>query len=168
MRWFWQSQSNFQDEAFADLARMLCGDDDAPTPWRDLIDPGALDYSLDSLRRIDDYLDLIRQVPLNQQDQVRVVLRCGAYVGEVIRRNSGAGFRWVDYKSAARDAKYVRRAGEYLGTMGVLRVDANTMCFPLAKVCKFLESGREESLEHFARVILKTTDKSQGPSEGSA
>lgn len=29
------------------------------------------------------------------------------------------------------------------------------MCFPLAKICKFVENGNEDSVYSFARVILE-------------
>jgi hypothetical protein len=29
------------------------------------------------------------------------------------------------------------------------------MCFPLAKICKFIENGREDSVYFFVRVLLE-------------
>jgi len=49
----------------------------------------------------------------------------------------------------------VKDVGMYLGTMGVLRASADTMCFPLGKVCKFLEAGREDSVHFFAQAIIE-------------
>jgi hypothetical protein len=49
----------------------------------------------------------------------------------------------------------VKDIGVHLGTMGVLRASADTMCFPLGKVCKFLEAGREDSVQFFAQTIIE-------------
>ena len=50
--------------------------------------------------------------------------------------------------------------GMYLGTAGVLWAP-NATCFPLGKVCKYVENGREDSVYFFARVAL------EGPPEAT-
>jgi hypothetical protein len=94
-------------------------------------------------------------LPPNQQDLVGVVLRCGAYVGEVIRKNSYNKMNWVAFKEAAKYSDYVKGLGHSLGTAGILWRNSKTMCFPLAKISKFLENGNEDSVYFFARVILQ-------------
>jgi hypothetical protein len=146
----------FQDAAFQDLAHMLWQDDEAPTYKRELLDALALDFSVDSLAAIDRYLDAIRLDKLEEGDLLRIVLRCGAYVGEVVRRHSSVELHWVDYDEAARESKLVRDIGRHIGTMGVLRGGPDQMCFPLGKVSKFIENGREDSVLLFAKVIVST------------
>lgn len=62
---------------------------------------------------------------------------------------------WVAFKEAAKYSDYVKGLGASLGTAGILWRNPKTMCFPLAKICKFLENGNEDSVYFFARVILK-------------
>ena len=114
----------------------------------------ALDFSMDSLAAIESYLNEIRSDKLDPEDLLRVVLRCGAYVGEVVRRHSTAELHWVDYDEAARESKLVQDAGRDIGTMGVLRAGPDRMCFPLGKVSKFIANGREDSVVLFARVVV--------------
>ena len=113
---------------------------------------------MDSLAAVESYLDAIRQDELDPGDLLRIVLRCGAYVGEVVRRHSTAELHWVDYDEAARESKVVQDAGRYIGTMGVLRAGPDRMCFPLGKVSKFIENGREDSVVLFARVVVAGID----------
>ena len=145
----------FHDQAFEELAEMLWLDEEQPTHKRELLDPSVLDFSLHSLAHVDDYLDAVRSDAIEGEVMMRVVLRAGAYVGEVVRRHSKTEYHWVDYAQAARESRMVKDVGMYLGTMGVLRASADTMCFPLGKVCKFLEAGREDSVHFFAQAIIE-------------
>ena len=145
----------FQDAAFEELSQMLWMEDETPTHKRELLNNSALDFSVDSLAHIDNYLDAIRSDELAGEDLLRIVLRCGAYVGEVIRRHSHSEYHWIDYDQAARESKMVKEVGRYLGTIGVLRAGPDSMCFPLGKICKFIENGREDSVQFFAKAIIE-------------
>jgi hypothetical protein len=113
-------------------------------------------FSLESLKHVDAYLEVLHGKPPQGEDEiVRVVLRCGAYVGEVIRKNSPDKMHWVAFKEAARYSAFAKGLGHSAGTAGILWRDPENMCFPLAKVCKFLENGSEDSVYSFARVILE-------------
>ncbi len=60
-----------------------------------------LDFSVDSLHVVDDYLLVLHerhdQGKLDAKGDQLAVLRGGAYLGEVIRRNSDEQWHWVDY-----------------------------------------------------------------------
>src|SRR5262245_50787584 len=101
---FFKRKSEFRDQAFEELARMLTEELGDPPYRRELLDPQKLDFSLASLEHVDDYLDVVHQDQPGEEDLLRVVLRCGAYVGEVIRRLSPRGYHWLDYEGAARRA----------------------------------------------------------------
>jgi hypothetical protein len=150
----------FQDAAFEDLAHMLWQDEETPTYKRDLLDASALDFSMDSLAAIESYLEAIRRDRLEAGDLLRIVLRCGAYVGEVVRRHGTAELHWVDYDEAARESRLVMEMGRHAGTMAVLRAGPDRMCFPLGKVNKFIENGPEDSVVLFARVVVAGIDGS--------
>src|SRR5262245_32363193 len=151
---FFKRTPAFHDKAFEELAEMLWMDDEQPTHRRELLDAATLDFSVHSLAHIDDYLDAVRADGVEGEVLMRVVLRTGAYVGEVVRRHCKTEYHWVDYEQASRESRMVKDIGVHLGTMGVLRASPDTMCFPLGKVCKFLEAGREDSVQFFARTII--------------
>ncbi len=153
---FFRKSPSYADREFSDLSIMLCHDRENPTYKRELLDEKTLDLSLESLRHVDAYLEALHGKPPEDEDQtVRVVLRCGAYVGEVIRKKSPDKMHWVAFKEAARYSAFAKRLGYSLGTLGILWRDTENMCFPLAKVCKFLENGSEDGVYFFARMILE-------------
>ena len=151
-----------QDDALSELAQMFASPElvpDDPTPGSDLLDPSRLDFSIASLELADDYLDQMRQRQLEDENFGKLVLRCGAYVGEVILRNATAkNYHWLDYKGALKVDKIMKDFGENLVTAAVLWDGSDGLTFPLGKVAKFLENGREDSVHFFARVMLKKSD----------
>ena len=152
-----------QDEALSELAQMFASPElisDDPTPGSELLDASTLDFTIESLGLVDDYLDQMRQRSLEGEDYGKVVLRCGAYIGETILRNSTTTpYHWLDYKGALKIEKRIADFGEGLATAAVLWDSGSGLTFPLAKVMKFLENGREDSVQFFAKVILKTSSE---------
>jgi len=145
----------FADQDYSELALMLVKDDEKPVYKRDILDPQKLDYSLDSLKHIDDCLEIIRTDPPHGNDYLRLVLRYGAYVGEVIKRNSKKEHHWVEHEEAAKFSSTVNGFGKTISTAGILWRDYEIICFPLGKISKFLNNGREDSVYHFSKVILE-------------
>jgi hypothetical protein len=143
------------DEEFSDLSRMLSQETENPTYRHELLDYKRLDYSVESLKHIDKYLEALHSTPPQQEELVCAVLRCGAYVGEVIRRNSHNKWRWTAFEEAAKHSAFAKDLGYSLGTVGILWREGPNMCFPLAKICKFIENGNEDSVYSFAKVILE-------------
>jgi hypothetical protein len=151
---FIKKKPKFVDEAYSDLSIMLTQDDVNTVYKREIIDPEKLDYSLDSLKHIDDCLEIIRNDPPEGNDFLRLVLRYGAYVGEVIKRNSKKEHHWVEHKEAAKYSSLVKSFEDSISTSGILWRDNEIMCFPLGKVCKYIENGSEDSVYLFSKVIL--------------
>ena len=143
------------NEEFSDLSRMLFQGQENPTYKHELLDERKLDYSVESLKHIDEYLEALHSTPPQQEEFVCAVLRCGAYVGEVIRRNSPNKWNWSAFDEAAKFSAFAKGLGHSLGTAGILWRDPQNMCFPLAKICKFIENGSEDSVYSFARVVLE-------------
>ena len=91
-----------QDQALSELGQMFASPElvaDDPTPGSELLDTARLDFSIESLGFVDDYLEQMRSRQLEEggEDYCKLVLRCGAYVGEVILRNaSGKTYHWLD------------------------------------------------------------------------
>lgn len=152
--WPWSRRGPmFVDEAFAGLSLMLTGDAENRTHRRELLRPEALDYSLESLKHVDAYLGALHRAPPGDAELVQVVLRTGAYLGEVVRRARPGVFHWVLYEEAARHAPHLRQMPDSIATAGILWKDPESLAFPLGKVCKYLENGAEDSVHTFGYVL---------------
>ena len=149
-----------QDKALSELAQMFASPElvaDDPTPGTELLDSSRLDFTVKSLRFVDDYLARMRKRRLAEDgdDYCKLVLRCGAYVGEVIVRNAQRkAYHWLDYKGSLKINKGIADFGESLGSAAALWDSASGLWFPLAKVEKLLDNGREDSVQFFAKVIV--------------
>jgi len=158
---FFSRKPKVQDEALGEVALMFKSPEmmtDDPTPGIELLDTTRLDFSIESLGPVDDYLDAMRLQTLDDDAAFKLVLRCGAYVGEVILRNAtakGKMCHWLDYKEALKVNKDIMDFGESLGTVAILWDGNSGLSFPLGKVLKFLENGREDSVQFFAKAMLE-------------
>jgi hypothetical protein len=150
-----------QDEALSELGQMFASPEvvaDDPTPGTELLDPARLNFTVESLGFVDDYLEQMRARKLEEggDDYCKLVLRCGAYIGEVIRRNAkNKTYHWLDYKGGLLINKSIADFGESLGSAAMLWDSASGLTFPLGKVQKFLDNGREDSVQFFAKVMLE-------------
>lgn len=134
-----------------------------------------LDYSVDSLKQVDDYLDLVWKAvhktgflgkllgkkPSNE-DTWRVIANSGFYTGEVIKKNFLPDYRWFTFQDwIARNPAHVEFLGmeEGMGTSFILGNDKGDMCLPLSKAGKFLQNGREDSVYFFARTMEISDDE---------
>ncbi len=145
-----------KDEAMSDLSVMFHSFPEQPTYRSNLLDPSRLDYSTESLALVDDYLDAIRADSELDTDYNRTVLRAGAYVGEVLRRLAEPRtWRWLDFEVAqALDPEGWARYEKSISSCTILYRGERSYCFPLGKVAKFLENGREDSVKFFVEVML--------------
>jgi hypothetical protein len=93
---------------------------------------------------------------LADEESSRLILRAGAYVGEVIRRHTPPPRRWhwLDYEQAAKVQPMVASLGMSIGTAAVLWDGDDGVTFPLAKVAKYLVYGQEDSVKIYAQVIV--------------
>ncbi|HEV8581231.1 MAG TPA: hypothetical protein VGX68_19370 [Thermoanaerobaculia bacterium] len=155
-------EPELQDQALGELGQMFASPElvsGDPTPGAELLDASRLDFTLESLGFVDDYLDQMRRRQLDDMAHSKLVLRCGAYVGEVILRNAKhKTYHWVDYKGALKINRSIADFGMNLGTAAVLWDSADGLAFPLAKVQKFLASGRENSVQIFANMMIEQSE----------
>jgi hypothetical protein len=154
---FWNSKKSpkLQDKSFEELAQMFFALPDDPTPGSEFLDASQLNFSVESLASVDKHLEMMRKKNLAGQSLIKFVLRCGAYVGEVIRRNiKGKEYHWLDYENAAKLDKNIAGFGKNIGTIGILWDGKTGFTFPLNKVIKFLQNGSEDSVRAFAKVII--------------
>lgn len=142
-----------QTQALSELAVLFFKD--AATYRGELLDLRKLDFSLESLRHINEYLGQIREDSEAKKEWNRIILRTGAYVGEVIRRNDKkVSWTWVDYDGAKLvQPQMFTSFGKSVATAAVLYDGKNGFTFPLAKVEKYLNNGPEDNLYFYAQVI---------------
>jgi hypothetical protein len=150
-----QSVKN-QNMAFFDLSMMFFEDQTDPTFGIRYLDPKKLDFSIESLKYVDEYLEAIRKDKEVEKGWNKVVLRAGAYVGEVIRRNDKkTQWEWVDLDTAkSLDPKSFGSMPKVIGSVAMLYNDKSGFVFPLAKIEMYLNNGSEDSVYFFAQVIL--------------
>ena len=160
-----------QNDVFNDFATQLMQDDKNPTFNREFLKPKQLDYSLESLNFINEFLIDADKKELHlmpYEDVVRLALRTGAYVGETVRKNDkNIEWNWVEYDEAI---KLHPEIGQYqeksLGTrfllIGTSKKDTFVhFSFPINKVLKNLENGDEDSVYAFALTQVKLQDEMQ-------
>ena len=143
----------------AAMAHFLVDDKgaDTETPLKKYLAFDKLDYSQESLKYVDEYLEEVRKNKKDLSDTqiATIVLRCGGYCGEVIKRNSKKSFTWVTYEDAVRIDKRIKDFGpeKNIYVFSVLLEKPSSFSFPFAKIPKYIENGREDSLYFFAQVI---------------
>jgi hypothetical protein len=145
-----------------DLCAMLLGSGDvshgAGLPLAAQLPREQLDYSLASLRPLDDYLAQVRQhgADVPAQELERLVDAAGAYLGEVIRGNTpdASQWQWMNYDDMVRAhpafARQRPRARDFLGFLD----SAECTTYPLATVSALLADARAETLHDYARKLL--------------
>lgn len=145
-----------QNDALSDLALMFFQERTNPTYGVQYLNPLRLDFSLVSLKHVDEYLEKVRKEPEVEKTWNRVVLRTGAYVGEVIRRNSrSVKWQWIGHDDAALIApRLFEGMPKTIATASVLHDGKSGLTFPLGKVEKYLENGSDDSVHFFAEVMV--------------
>ncbi|MBD2019952.1 hypothetical protein H6F43_07090 [Leptolyngbya sp. FACHB-36] len=145
----------FQDDRLCGFSGLFFQDSEQPTFRQEWITAEMLDYSLESLRQVDDFLLRVRHEQASQDEWARMILRCGAYVGEVIRRNCRTvDYHWLGYDDAVKVNSSIAEFGKSIGTIFALYYAPETVCFPLGRIEKFLQLGSENSVFDFAEVML--------------
>ena len=156
---FGAKQPKIQDEALADLAQMFLSNPEDPTPGSESLAGDQCNFSVESLRVVDAHLESLRGRRLEGPALMKLMLRCGAYVGEVVRRHAATGkpWHWITYDEAVRLDSRLAPLGQGLGTAAVLWDGQSGFFFPLARVGKYLENGAGDSVRVFALGVLAET-----------
>jgi len=146
-----------QDEEFSDLSIMFHTFPENPAYQSGFLEPEKLDYSIESLEHVDNYPDKIRNGNGVDDEWNKTILRACAYVGEVIRKSDKKDrWHWVDYETALKiDPEGWCDFEKNIISCAVLYQGGKSFCFPLGKVSRFLENGREDSVKYFAEVIIE-------------
>ncbi|MFC3903057.1 hypothetical protein SAMN05421749_104139 [Acinetobacter marinus] len=155
-----------QNQAMSELSEIFFLDKTLPIFDYDFINEKNMDYSITSLQYINAYLDEIRKHDeLPNEDYFRIVLRTGAYVGEVLRRNEqNHDLNWIGYDQFSKMDYPQEIKGDQIsyGTMAVL-IDSNSnmVVFPLQKIEKYLQNGEEDSLKFFVEAAIEYMNKKE-------
>ncbi|UOD31301.1 hypothetical protein INH39_06190 [Massilia violaceinigra] len=115
-----------------------------------------LDFSLASLRHVDAYL--AQRGAIAAQDEARMVMACGAYLGEVVRTNAAApdAWQWTNYDDAAAlHPRFAQQQPREAGARGLLDSAAG-MAFPLAQAA--LALAGQGKLRAYARQLIHGDD----------
>ena len=126
--------------------------------FRETIPVQKMDYSVESLKHLDAYLDLLRRrrSEIKGQDYTNTVLAAGSYLGEVIRRNSERKYKWVNYQDYfPKYPKIAALVPEGLGSGAVLANESGQMTMPINKIIRYLEEGPENNTHFYAQGELK-------------
>ena len=124
------------------------------TPFPKLIDPTKLNFSIESLNEVDNYLNKVRKNNITSE-KIRIIVRCGTYLGEVIRKAEPKKFNWISYSEALKVApSFIQLQEKSITNAFILYDSTKTLSFPLGKPYKFLQDGRGDSLIGFAKLCL--------------
>lgn len=132
-----------------------------PSPGK--LDASKLDYSIESLKAVDAYLQPLYESSntLDQNQVTNLIVWGGCYVGESIKKHSSKGFKWMnyhDYMAQSPQAKKLEESGLLSygpGTSIILVSSTGAMTLPLNKIARFIYEGPENNIHFYATGELK-------------
>ncbi len=132
-------------------------------PLADKLDATKLDYSIESLKAIDEYLQPLYESSnsFDQNQVTNLIVWGGCYVGESIKRQSAKNFKWVnyhDYMAQSEQARKLEESGILSygpGTSIILVSSDSAMTLPLNKIARFIYEGPENNIHFYATGELK-------------
>jgi hypothetical protein len=150
------------NDIFEEFAECFVGtvDGDGEIVHPEHLDRGKLDYSLASLKIVDKYLAYLHTNRTEEmgREWVKAVLWGGAYVGEVIRRNTPQKYDWVDFDVFIREYPGTTQLlGEekQLGFCALLSSGGGDFIMPINKMLRFIHDGPEDSVYFFAACEVR-------------
>jgi hypothetical protein len=137
---------------------------------------GKLDYSIDSLLLVDNYLDSFHQEirsssgflarikgkkPPNEEILTTIVYRAGSYLGECIRRKLPIDWNWYSYEVWCADDIEAKGlwGDKSLPVEFVLGDLDGTVWTPLNKVYKRIVDGKADDVHFFAQTVISQEQK---------
>lgn len=152
----------YVDDIFTEFAACFTGalEGDSEIVHPDRIDRAQLDYSIASLKIVDEYLGYLHQHRPEQMGRqwVNAVLWGGAYVGEVIRRHAAREYNWVDFDDFIREyPETTELLGDEkdLSICALLTAGGGGFTLPISKVLKFIHNGPEDSVHFYAACEVR-------------
>ena len=153
-----ENANDFLEDFAACFTGELDSDDEIVYP--ESLDRGKLDYSLPSLKVVDEYL---KRLHTNRPEQMSrewniAVLWGGAYVGEVIRRNAQRKYDWVKFDDFIREYPDTTRllgAETQLAHCAVLTPGRGAFTLPINKMLRFIYDGPADSVHFYAECEVR-------------
>jgi hypothetical protein len=149
-----KKKPKLNNEANQDLSLMLFDNPDDPVRGHNFFHNKSMDFTIESLEILDEYLESLRPELPENDELVKITLRAGSYIGEVVRKNSAIKYNWLEFKEAEKLNPQITGLGFGLGTTAILWAEPDNFVFPLAKVLKRLENGSEDNVHFFAKVAI--------------
>jgi hypothetical protein len=150
-----------ENKNMSDIGNLLITDKEN-NPLGKKLDTNKLNLSVNSLKEVDKYLEIVKKnkIKLTEEEIKKIILRTGAYLGEVIRKKDKIRFIWLSHDEASKLGEALSKYDKDILTVFVL-YDSNKkyFWFPLAKSYKFIQYGKAESLWAFAKVCLEGIKK---------
>jgi hypothetical protein len=147
-----------RDKSMESLAVMFYDAPQDPTPDVQVLSKDKLDFSIESLSHVEEYLDFVRTQKHTGKPLHILVLRVGGYIGEVIRRHAThKHWHWLDFPEASKLDADIAAMGNSIHVSAILwdaRKGRSRFVFPLGKVMKYLQNGQEDSVKFFAQVVI--------------
>jgi hypothetical protein len=144
--------------------------DDIVMPER--LDRSKLDFSLESLHVVDDYLNLVQE---HEQTSVgssllTTIWVAALYVGEIIRRAAPhRHYQWVTIGDESPAGGGTTTAQVDLGSLRALRAHDGEMCLPSRAVLRVILRGRKaRSVHSFARGAIESPTAEAEPAAGTS
>ncbi|WP_339215824.1 hypothetical protein [Solibacillus sp. FSL W8-0372] len=92
-------------------AKLLFEDVSSETWDKDNLTKANLDFSIDSVRRVNEYADRLIHTEFGQQllkeHHDNLITRIGAYLGEVIKNHKDGQYRWFDFNSIRENTMHL-------------------------------------------------------------
>lgn len=152
------------NQQLAEVAEIFAGTFKcALEPERDLLlaselSRNKLNFSIESLHAVDQWLSALysRKINVESDEAAESIIWCGAYIGEVIRRNSNNLYLWAaytEYMDGRKDS--LRSIIPYnFGTQFLLVTASGKVTLPINKVCRWLDEGPENNIHFYAQAEL--------------
>jgi hypothetical protein len=171
-----QTVASSSDVAVSDIGPSLdaflapSGDELILLPNR--LDKRHLDFSLESLKIMDRWLNDIHTINKLQADQGRAgeslvsdgrgdnsVMFAGLYLGEVIRANSSLNWNWQRFDSfLSANPYFVEHYGVEPGLDSFVLVGPQGVATPINTALKRVLMGKEESLHFIGTLLVEPVD----------
>ena len=118
-----------------------------------LINDIDLDFSIESLMRLDGLIEHLRQGGLTSERMAEVIFSFGCYLGEVFVRHAGG--EWCPTEGSPMEG--------VTGFPLIIQLDTYKYCNPIGKVFKRLDQGAAHGLPAFYRLYTRRDAPSLGP-----
>ena len=149
------------DDIFHQFAGSFAGAIDGARPicFPEQLRRDALDLTLASLKYVDEYLLYLHQhnTQLDGAEWHSTVLYGGAYLGEVIRKETNDHYSWIDYDDYMAEYPGLKSMipERTTPTCAFLVDESGKMSLPLNKIARYIDEGEEHSVQFFANCDIQ-------------